>query len=434
MSEPGIRREPLPTSGNDGPSDDRRAGACPPPPVPASATQGCRRRTSCPHPNPLPEGEGALSSPPDPGPSPRPDLAGLGRTPHGSVSEAELARLGLRLSDVIDFSASCNPLGPSPRVRAALGAVDVSRYPDDEAVELRRELGRRASLPTTQVVVGNGSAELIWLVCLAYLRPGDRALVLGPAFGEYARAVRVHGGKVVAVDAKASDCFAPPLDVASAALAREVCRLAFVGSPNNPTGTYLTREQLEGLVERHPETLFVVDEAYRAFVDSPWPSEPLGSRPNVLLLRSLTKDYALAGLRLGYALAAPEVVGALRAVQPPWSVSAAAQAAGLAALSDEAHLAASQSEVRAAKRELVESLGAIGCRVHPGAANAILVEVGEGQAFREALLRWGVVVRDCASFGLPAHVRIGVRTRPECRRLVAAVAEVWRQGVVADGR
>ena len=360
---------------------------------------------------------------------PRPALVGLGRAPHGSVSEAELERFGLRLSDVIDFSASCNPLGPSPRVRSALLSVDVARYPDDEALELRHVLARRASLAISQVVVGSGSAELIWLVCLAYLRPGDRALVLGPAFGEYARAVRVHGGKVVTVDAKGDDDFAPPLDAASLALGRERCRLAFLGSPNNPTGTYLSRDQLVGLIERHPLTLFVVDEAYRAFVRSPWPSEELASRPNVLLLRSLTKDHALAGLRLGYALAAPEVVDALRAVQPPWSVSAAAQAAGLAALSDDEHLAASQAEVWEARRELVEALEALGLRVHPGAANAILVEVGDGRAFREELLRRGVVVRDCASFGLPAHVRIGVRTRPECRRLVEAVAEMRRQEV-----
>jgi L-threonine-O-3-phosphate decarboxylase len=367
-------------------------------------------------------------------PSPRPELVGLGRTPHGSVSEAELARYGLQLSDVVDFSASCNPLGPSTRVRAALESVDPARYPDDEAADLRRGLARRASLPISQVVVGNGSVELIWLVCLAYLRPGDRALVVGPAFGDYARAVRVHGGQVVAVDATEDDGFAPPLDAASEAVEREGCRLAFVGSPNNPTGSYLTREQLSGLLARHPETLFVVDEAYRAFVDSPWPSEGLASRPNALLLRSLTKDYALAGLRLGYALAAPETVDALRSVQPPWSVSAAAQAAGLAALSDEEHLAASREEVRAAKRELVASLSSLGYRVLPGAANAVLVEVADGRAFRAALLPRGVVVRDCASFGLPRHIRIGVRTRPECRRLVEAVADVGRHWGMLDDR
>jgi histidinol-phosphate aminotransferase len=284
------------------------------------------------------------------------------------------------------------------------------------------------------VIVGNGSVELIWLVCLAYLRSGDAALVVGPAFGEYARGVRVHGGQVVAVDARSEDGFAPPLDRAIAALAGRACRLAFVGSPNNPTGTYLSREQLAALVESAPATLFVVDEAYRAFVETPWPSEPLASRPNVLLLRSLTKDYALAGLRLGYALARPEVVECLRAVQPPWSVNSAAQAAGLAALEDDDHLARSRAEVWEAKRELVRSLAGLGLAVHSGAANSILVQVGDGRGFRSALLRRGLVVRDCASFGLPEHVRIGVRTRPECRRLVEGVAAALAGGEWRGGR
>jgi len=351
---------------------------------------------------------------------PRPELRGLAPCPHGSIGLAELAAYGLRPEDVVDFSVSSNPLGPSPRVREALLAAEVSRYPDDEATALRRALAESVGLPPDHLLLGNGSAELIWLLALAYLRPGDRALILGPTFGEYARACRIAGAEPVAVDARPEESFAPDLEGARSLLG-ERPRLAFLCNPNNPTGAYLSRDEVDALLAAGPETLFVIDEAYRAFVEAPWPSADLAERGNVALLRSLTKDYALAGLRLGYVAARPEVVDALRTVRPPWSVNALAQAAGLAALADEAHLAASRAEVLAARRYLIEALSELGFRVHAGAANFLLIEVGDARAFRAALLRRGCCVRDCASFGLPRFVRIGVRTREECARLVEAV-------------
>ena len=354
-------------------------------------------------------------------PEPRPELRGLAPCPHGSIGQAELAALGLRPEDVIDFSVSSNPLGPSPRVREALLAAEVARYPDDEAAALRAALAESVGLRSDHLLVGNGSAELIWLLALAYLRPGDRALVLGPTFGEYARACRVVGVEPTTFDARPEASFRPDLEAVCDFLARERPRLAFVCNPNNPTGVYLSREEAEALLAAGPETLFVIDEAYRAFVEEPWPSADLAERGNVVLLRSLTKDYALAGLRLGYVAARPEVVDALRTVRPPWSVNTLAQAAGLAALADEAHLAASRAEVFAAKRYLVEALSELGFRVHAGMANYLLVEVGDARAFRAALLRRGCCVRDCASFGLPDYVRVGVRTREECARLVGAI-------------
>jgi histidinol-phosphate aminotransferase len=357
-------------------------------------------------------------------PAPRPALAGITPCPHGVVGPDELANLGLRPEDVIDFSASTNPLGPSTAVLAAMSRVDPGHYPDDGALALRQTLAHLAGLPFDSILVGNGSAEIIWLLALAYLRPDDRALIFGPTFGEYARACRIMGVEPRELRADPSDGFAVPLHAAIDAVRRDRPRLVFICNPNNPTGAYLGPAEITELATSSPRTLVVIDEAYRSFVAEPWSAEPLLELGNVALLRSLTKDHALAGLRVGYVAASTGIIESLAKVRPPWSVNSIAQAAALAALADPAHLVAARAEVFAAKADLVARLRALGLVVVPGAANFLLVEVGDAAAFRTALLQRGCCVRDCASFGLPSFVRIGVRTRLECRRLAAAFQAV----------
>lgn len=361
---------------------------------------------------------------------PRPHLADLPPVVHGGITDAELAALGLDPADVLDFSASTNPLGPSRAAAVGARAAAWDRYPDDGATALRLELARRNGVDPDAVVVGNGAAELVWLVALAFLEPGDRALVVGPTFGEYARAARLVGGHVDDHRARPEDGFAvdPAVVAARARAARS--RVLFLCDPNNPTGTLLPPGAIAALADAVPDALLVVDESYRPFADDPPDLRPLLGRGNVLLLRSLTKDHGLAGLRLGYTLAPPPVRAALERVRPPWSVNAVAQAAGLAALRDEAHLARARAEVRRTRAFLSSALAAHGLRVLPAAANFLLVEVGDGAALRAALLRRGVCVRDCASFGLPGHVRIGLRPVPDCERLVAAVAELAAGGAL----
>jgi histidinol-phosphate aminotransferase len=172
----------------------------------------------------------------------------------------------------------------------------------------------------------------------------------------------------------------------------------------------------------------VIDEAYAPFVDGATSPLPLLPGGHLVLLRSLTKDYALAGLRLGYTVTTPDLAGSLRLAQPPWSVSAPAQAAGLAALADPGYLDRARSVLREARARLVAGLRELGLRVTPPAANFVLVEVGDGATFRAALRGHGCIVRDCASFGLPRHIRIGVRTLPECDRLLGAIRAVQGSG------
>ncbi|MDP9365453.1 MAG: histidinol-phosphate aminotransferase family protein [Chloroflexota bacterium] len=247
-------------------------------------------------------------------------------------------------------------------------------------------------------------------------------MVVGPTFGEYARAARVAGCVVHDYRASPIDRFAVDPSAVAALVRATDARVVFVCNPNNPTGVLLPLDAVGALAEAAPDSLIVVDESYRQFVDEPPASTPLLVRGNVVLLRSLTKDYALAGLRLGYALAPPEVALALDRVRPPWNVNAVAQAAGLAAIRDEAHLERARAEARRARGYLAAALADHGWRVMPSAANYLLAEVGEARAARAALLQHRVCVRDCTSFGLPRFVRIGVRSLPECERLVDAFA------------
>lgn len=345
--------------------------------------------------------------------------------PHGSIDDAELAALGPRA--VYDFSVNCNPLGPPPGVAAAIASVDVARYPDDRCLPLRRALAEETGVPPEGIAVGNGSVELIWLLAAAYLRQGDGVLVVGPTFGEYARAAAIHGASVAQYRSAEESDFRPDLAEVVAAVARLRPRLVFLCNPNNPSGVYLGRREVEAVLAACRNGLLVVDEAYMPFVER---AESLLDLldDGAVLLRSLTKDYALAGLRLGYALAAPEVVRALEKVRPPWSVNAAAQAAGLAALADREHLARARREVAAARSYLAHELPRLGLRAIPSAANFLLVRVGDAAALRAALLARGCCVRDCTSFGLPEYIRIGLRTVPECGCLVAAMREVLNGG------
>jgi len=349
---------------------------------------------------------------------------------HGALDYAELERWGLDPEAVLDFSVNSNPYGPSPVVAEALAAVSLDRYPDREALALRRALAERLAVAPEQIVIGNGTAELLWLTALAYLRPGERVLIVAPAFGEYARSAALMGATVRYWTARAEDGFAVSPDGVAQALARHAPRMVFLCTPNNPTGVVTPLAVLDGWARACPETLFVVDEAYLAFVaagdavDEGMDDSVLSlEADNVLVMRSMTKDYALAGLRLGYAVGAPAVVDALTRVRPPWNVNALAQAAGLAALADAAHLQASLTRLRASKRALVAGLQGLGLQPLPSAVHFFLVPVGDGAALRRRLMRCGVFVRDCASFGLPAYVRIAPRRPEENARLLAAIRE-----------
>jgi histidinol-phosphate aminotransferase len=362
---------------------------------------------------------------------PRPELLHVGAPAHGGLDLTELARLGLDPDQVLDFSVNTNPFGPSPGVGAALAHIPLDRYPDPGALLLRRALAESLDVPPDHVLVGNGASELIWLTALAFVRPGDRVLILGPTYGEYARAAALMGASVQTYRADEADQFVLDAEAIGRLLRRFRPRLVFLCNPNNPTGTYLDPGILAGWTRRHGRTLFVVDEAYLAFAPQARSAIELEA-DNVVVLGSLTKDLGLAGLRLGYAVGPAELVGWLTRAQPPWSVNALAQAAGLEALRHPEHAEKSLAHLRHAKAELVKGLANLGLSPVPSAVHSFLLKVGNGRRFRRALLRFGMLVRDGASFGLPAHVRIATRRPAENARLLAAIRRLMERPEVLD--
>lgn len=356
---------------------------------------------------------------------PNPPFDELEPVAHGALDHAELAGLGLTPETVIDFSSSINPYGPAPVVELAAREAAIARYPDRGSHELRNALAGHLGVDASSVAVGNGSAELIDHLARAYLGPSDTALVVGPTFGEYERASRLCGARTLFWRREVSRREVTlPFDDLLETVVGERPRVVWLCNPNNPTGDYLRRGTVEKLLEALAavDGLLVVDEAYRDLMlwEEPDDLTDLISG-DLVLLRSMTKDHGIAGLRLGYALAAPPVIRALRLAVPPWNVGTPAQAAGIAALSEPAieHLRSSRRRMARDADYLRRGLEGLGYEVPPSATNFLTPLVGDGAGLRRALLERGLQVRDCASFGLPEYVRVAVRRREECRRLIS---------------
>ncbi len=361
------------------------------------------------------------------------------RPVHGGIKEAELRALGLRLEDCLDFSASVSPLGPPEGVAEAIAAIDLTAYPDPHCLALTEAIAAHhvdGGVSIANVIVGNGSTEIIHLLTRAWIGspPGgcaQGALLLTPTYGEYDGAVRISGGTVATLTAtRCSDGFAWHTAAVTAAIAVQRPALTFICNPNNPTGVLMGRDQLETIADAAAASggLLIVDEAYinlserRAGAEV---TELAASHGSVVALRSMTKDYALTALRLGYAVAAAPVIARLTGLQPDWSVNGLAQAAGLVAIADTTYLERARRAVAASRDCVTERLSALGIHCYPTDANFVLARVGDAADLRDRLARRGLFVRDCASFGLPDCIRIGLRPVADCIRLADAMADIW---------
>jgi L-threonine-O-3-phosphate decarboxylase len=345
---------------------------------------------------------------------------------HGAFDFAELERLGLDPNDVLDFSVNSNPYGTSPLILEALRYVPVERYPDRESIALRRALSERLDVSPEQMLVGNGTAELIQFAAFAFLQKGDHALILEPTFGEYERSIRLVDANVHRWRASAQNGFIPSPEKIHKRLLQRKMQVVFLCNPNNPTGQVIPNDALREWADEFPETCFLVDEAYLAFVEG-MKSAILVSRKNILTLRSMTKDYAIAGLRLGYTIGEPKMIEEMKNFRPAWNVNALAQAAGLAALQSENHLTETLAKLRSEKENLVSGLKKLGYEPVSSQTNYFLLPVHNGAQFRAELLTHGILVRDCASFGLPSYGRIATRTLEENTRLLDAISAMHKQ-------
>ena len=359
---------------------------------------------------------------------PKPEVENLKVCPHGGPNHAELTAMGLAPEEVLDFSVCSNPFMPPPGVRKIFNTIAINRYPDSEATELRLRLSKKLGVAPDNILAGNGAVELIRLIALAYFRYGDSVLIIEPTFGEYEVACRIVGCEVVKQWGKVEESFAPRIEEMVNLIRQHHPRGVFICNPNNPTGQYLSQQEVKKVLDAGKDSLLILDEAYITFVDQSWSSLDLICQGNVIILRSMTKDYALAGLRLGYAIANKELINGLRKVQPPWNVNIVAQKAGVMALRDTDYLDQCRKRIMEAKKFLVDKLYRIGFPPLPSKTNFLLVRVGDGKSFRTALLRHGILVRDCTSFGLPEYVRIAPRTMPECQKLIATIRTLKHEG------
>ena len=356
---------------------------------------------------------------------PRAHIAAISQTHHGALNYAELAGKGIVPEDVLDFSSNINPFGPPDAVTAlGLDEIELAGYPDRDSHVLRGAFADHLQIDPQRIFVGNGTAELIWLLAFTCLQPGDKVVQLAPTFGEYARCAALMGADVISLWAAEANGFQHDVQAVTDALEEHQPRLVFVCNPNNPTGTILPAEQIAAWAAQFPQTGFVVDEAYQPFAETP-DSLVGAEQSNLIVLRSLTKDYTLAGLRLGFVVAAPAVLDALQKARPAWNVNAVAQAAGVAALQAEEFLPSSVEKIREAKGRFIPTLESLGYRPLPSCTHFFVMPVGEGHAFRARLLsEHHIQVRDCASFGMPAYVRIAVRRPEENERLLAALRQM----------
>jgi len=350
------------------------------------------------------------------------------RPVHGSITPAELRELGLEINDVIDFSSNINPLGMSAYLKDAMANVDISRYPDPDCLDLREALAKETGIDIASIIVGNGSTELIHLIARAFLTGDRSAIIFSPTYGEYETACRLAGTEPVFIKAEEAHGFRWNIPSACKQIKAIAPRIVFLCNPNNPTGVLLKSSDVEKIAASAEPGLLIVDEAYMPFADSPWDATTLLDSGNIVVMRSMTKDYALAGIRLGYIVAPPDIIERLKCYQPFWSVNAIAQTVGIAALNDREHIVKARKTIADAKAYLLKSIADIGLDVVPAGTNFLLIKVGDAKSMRQALLKQGICVRDCTSFGLPQYIRIAMQPLPECRRFVdslrAAVTDI----------
>ncbi|QSX76021.1 histidinol-phosphate transaminase [Lysobacter arenosi] len=338
-------------------------------------------------------------------------------------------------ANLVELGSNENPYGPSPAARDAIVAQlqALHRYPDPLGADLKRALAAKHGVDIAQILLGNGSHELLMQLGQVFAGPGDEVVCSRYGFAVFALATQAAGATLRMVDALPGDDATMPLGHDLDAIAKAVSartKLVFLANPNNPTGTWFGRQALATFLAQVPdEVIVVMDEAYAEMADADADAASalplLGAHPNLLLTRTFSKAYGLAGLRVGYLIGAPGLVAVMERLRESFNVNGPALAACEAALGDEEHLhmaCARNAEQRAA---LAAQLGQRGLRVYPSQTNFLLVEFGPRTARIEAdLVARGVVLRPMGGYGLPHCLRITVGTVDENRRLLAALDEV----------
>ncbi|MFL5274086.1 MAG: pyridoxal phosphate-dependent aminotransferase [Anaeromyxobacteraceae bacterium] len=350
------------------------------------------------------------------------ELASPAARVHGGAVAAELAALGLAVDEVLDLSVNVNPYGPAPSVVEAARRAAFDRYPDPAASAVREALAARWRRHAGEVLFAHGAAELLWDLARHLARARRCTLVVEPAFSELRAAIAACGGDAVEWRADPRRALEVDLAAVGQALARTGAGALYLAAPTSPAGAAVPAADVARLARAHEQVLFVLDESFLALSDRHADAE-VALPSNVVRLRSMTKEHAIPGLRAGYLLGPSALVAALDAARPAWSTSAPAQAAALASLGEEAFVAESRERLRDDREATRAGLARLGLAPLPSVAPYLVFEVRDAAVLRRRLLARRVLVRDCASFGLPAFVRVGARPAPDRDRLLAALAQ-----------
>jgi histidinol-phosphate aminotransferase len=339
----------------------------------------------------------------------------------------EVAReLGLPAADIIKLASNENPLGPSPAALAAMqkAIAQLHLYPDGNAFYLKQKLAEKLNLGTGNLILGNGSNEIIEFVGHAFMNPGADVVVSQFCFAIYPIIARLFGANTIVVPAKNYGHDLP----AMLAAITPTTKVVFVANPNNPTGTLAPRADVLRLVkEVPPNVLLVVDEAYIEFLDEPvdlLPAIRRGEHPNLLLMRTFSKIYGLAGLRLGYGIGHPDLIAALEKIRQPFNINSIAQAGALAALDDVEHVRKTRANNAQGLKFFTGEFQKLKLEIIPSFANFFLVRVGDGKRVFNELQKQGVIVRPLGGYQMPEWIRVSVGTVAENERCLAALKRI----------
>ena len=352
----------------------------------------------------------------------------------GKPIEETACELGVDPDAIIKLASNENPLGPSPKALQAMRAAleNAHLYPDGRGLYLCKAIATKLGLAPENIILGNGSNEALEFLGHAFLdaERKDEVIASEYAFVVYKLIATSFGARMIEVP---SPGYQQDLEAMLEAVTSRT-RLIFIANPNNPTGTLISQRAIDNLMSRVPENVIVVfDEAYYEFLDDPPDSlRFVREGRSVIVLRTFSKIHGLAGLRIGYAIARPDVIDVLHRTRQPFNVNSIAQVGALAALEDDAHLRETKRVIDEGRAYLQERFAEMKVPFVPGVANFVMVNVGDGCAVFEKLLRRKIIVRPLKGYGLPEWVRISVGTMEENRELIATLKEVI--GAIARGK
>lgn len=358
---------------------------------------------------------------------PRSNLKKLEPCVHGGLHAIMTTTIN---KHILDLSVSINPLGPLGNVQKIARGIPLDVYPDRFSTEARLHLAKHLRVKKENIVVGNGSAELIQAICLAYLEDGDSVLSFSPTFLEYRRCSQLMNAKYESVSLSEANLFRLDTKKFVRAIRRIKPKIIFLCNPNNPTGYYFSEEDFKQILSASKHSLVVLDEAYIHFVDQQWNSVPYIRDGNVLILRSMTKDYALTALRIGYAVAREQICKELYKALPPWNVNSYAQrmiVEVLTAPNEKNYLMKMRRTISSAKKYLITELKKIHLSYIPSTTNFLLIKLPNLRNKQELFLRYNLFIRDCRSYGMNQYIRIAIRTKSEMDIFVHALRSILQK-------